>query len=408
MFEKQTDFAPQMLDPARGETSAQPCELTILMPCLNEAETLAACVIQAREFLSSSGIVGEVLIADNGSTDGSRDIARANGARVAEISQRGYGSALIGGIEAARGTYIVMGDADGSYDFGNLMPFIARLREGADLVMGNRFRGGIAKNAMPPLHRYLGNPVLSLIGRVFYPSEIKDFHCGLRSFRRDAILGLDLQTPGMEFASEMVVKATIRKLAIAEVPTTLSPDGRSRPPHLRSWHDGWRHLRFLLVYSPQWLFLNPGVVLMTLGFAGMVVLLRGPLRLGAINFDINTLLFSSLSFLLGLQAALFAVSAKVFAVTTRLIPPGRISEYVINRFNLETSLWVGAGLTVTGILGSIYAVLFWGNKAFNKLNPDAIFRITIPSATVVAAGIQILFASFFLSVLLLKRTPRAD
>lgn len=241
--------------------SAPACELTILMPCLNEAETLARCITKARAFLIRSGIVGEVLIADNGSTDGSQQIAAVQGARVVAVKKKGYGSALLGGIHAARGRYVIMGDSDDSYDFSRLDGFVEKLRDGCQLVMGNRFLGGIEPGAMPALHRYLGNPVLSTIGRLFFRSPCGDFHCGLRGFDRDAVLALDLQSPGMEFASEMVVKATIRELRIAEVPTTLSPDGRSRPPHLKSWRDGWRHLRFLLLFSPRWLFLFPGAAL---------------------------------------------------------------------------------------------------------------------------------------------------
>ncbi|MSX34697.1 MAG: glycosyltransferase, partial [Actinobacteria bacterium] len=255
-------------------------ELSVVLPCLNEAETLAVCIRKARASMNELGIDGEVVIADNGSTDGSQDIARSEGARVVDVPTRGYGAALIAGITDAKGTFVIMGDADDSYDLSNLGPFIEALRGGAELVMGNRFAGGIAPGAMPALHRYLGNPVLTAVGRVLFRSPVKDFHCGLRGFRRDAILELDLRTTGMEFASEMVVKATLNKLTIVEVPTTLSPDGRSRPPHLRTWRDGWRHLRFLLLYSPKWLFLYPGIVVFLLGLILGGALLRGPINVG--------------------------------------------------------------------------------------------------------------------------------
>ncbi|MGQ3257417.1 MAG: glycosyltransferase family 2 protein, partial [Microbacterium aurantiacum] len=262
-------------------------ELTILMPCLNEAETLEVCIRKARGFLERSGIEGEVLISDNGSTDGSQELAARLGARVTHAPRRGYGAALINGIETARGRFIIMGDADDSYDFENLQPFVDRLREGADLVMGNRFAGGIAPGAMPPLHKYLGNPVLSGIGQLFFRPNVGDFHCGLRGFNRDRIAALGLQTTGMEFASEMVVKATLARpnYRIEEVPTTLKKDGRSRPPHLRSWHDGWRHLRFLLIFAPRWLFVYPGLVAFLLGALAVGVLAFGGIEIGGVGFD---------------------------------------------------------------------------------------------------------------------------
>ena len=295
----------------RQAPEADACELTILMPCLNEAETLATCIRKARDFLARSGVVGEVLIADNGSTDGSQAIAVVNGARVVPIAEKGYGSALIGGIRAARGRYVIMGDSDDSYDFSRLEAFVDKLRQGYALVMGNRFKGGIKPGAMPPLHRYLGNPVLTAIGRLFFRSPCGDFHCGLRGFDRQAILDLDLQAPGMEFASEMVVKATIHRLAVTEVPTTLSPDGRSRPPHLRSWRDGWRHLRFLLLFSPRWLFLYPGMALF-LGGVGLTGWLLPQARVvGGVNLDIHTLFYASIAVVLGAHLMLFWVFAKL-------------------------------------------------------------------------------------------------
>src|SRR3954447_21937874 len=323
-------------------------ELTILMPCLNEAETLARCIAKARSFLSRNKVIGEVVVADNGSTDGSQAIARAHGARVVDIAERGYGSALRGGIDAARGTYVIMGDSDDSYDFSRLEPFLEKLREGYALVMGNRFVGGIAPGAMPALHRYLGNPVLSSIGRVFFGTPCRDFHCGLRGFRRDAILDLDLQSPGMEFASEMVVKATIQRLTISEVPTTLSPDGRSRPPHLRTWRDGWRHLRFLLLYSPRWLFLLPGLLLILLGTLGYALALPGTTVLGA-RLDVHTLLFASLAVLLGQQSALFGLFAKRHAAHVGLLPEDARAERFLRACTLERGLLAGLGCFTAGL-----------------------------------------------------------
>src|SRR5256714_522661 len=296
------------------------CEVSVLMPCLNEAETLGTCINKAKASLKSLGVNGEVIIADNGSTDGSQEIARSLGARVVNVERRGYGNALMRGIATAHGKYVIMGDADDSYDFTNLGPFLEKLRAGYDLVMGNRFMGGIKPGAMPPLHRYLGNPVLTGIGRIFFKSPAGDFHCGLRGFRREAVLGLDLRTTGMEFASEMVVKSTLHKLRISEVPTALQPDGRSRPPHLRSWSDGWRHLRFLLLYSPRWLFLYPGALLMAAGLVAGLILLQGPVVVAGVGFDAQTLLYTAAAVILGFQAVAFAVFTKVFAISEGLLP----------------------------------------------------------------------------------------
>ena len=269
------------------------------MPCLNEAETLAICVRKARGFLDASRIQGEVIVADNGSQDGSVAIALQEGARIVPVAARGYGAALLGGIADARGRYIIMGDADDSYDFSDLGTFVEQLRAGADLVVGNRFRGGIAPGAMPLLHRYLGNPILSFLGRLFFFVKIGDFHCGLRGFNRDRILALGLRTTGMEFASEMVVRSALAGYRIAEVPTTLRPDGRSRPPHLRTWRDGWRHLRFLLMYSPRWLFFYPGLALLAFGLIGTVLLLPGRFYIGSVGIDIHTFIVACISILLG-------------------------------------------------------------------------------------------------------------
>ncbi|WDR00954.1 glycosyltransferase family 2 protein [Devosia sp. J2-20] len=334
---------------------AKQLELTILMPCLNEAETLAICIAKASSFLQSSGIKGEVLIADNGSTDGSRKIAEAAGAVVVPIEERGYGAALAGGINAARGRYIIMGDADDSYDFSRLDAFVAQLRDGADLVMGNRFAGGVAPGAMPWHHRYIGNPVLSALGRLLFRTPIRDFHCGLRGFSRAAVLNLNLRTTGMEFASEMVVKATLARLDVREVPTTLAKDGRSRPPHLRSFRDGWRHLRFLLLFSPRWLFLYPGIALLCLGLLVGAILLPGPLRLGGVSFDVHTFLVAALCIIVGLQSISFAVIGRRFASRYGFIPRSGSYDRLLEGLTLERTLLVAVLLMMIG-----FAALVWG------------------------------------------------
>ena len=378
-------------------------ELSIIMPCLNEAETLATCIGKAQSSLREHNVAGEIIIADNGSTDGSQEIARTLGARVVSVEARGYGSALMGGIAAAHGKYIIMGDADDSYDFSTLGPFIEKLRSGHDLVMGNRFRGGVKPGAMPPLHRYLGNPVLTFIGRLFFHSPVGDFHCGLRGFSRDAVLKLDLQTTGMEFASEMVVKATLQRLRLTEVPTTLSPDGRSRPPHLRSWRDGWRHLRFLLLYSPRWLFLFPGALLMILGMLVGLWLLPGSRVVNGVTFDVHTLLYAAVAVIIGFQAIVFAVFTKVFAISEGLLPEDTRLDKVMEYINLEVGLVVGMLLVLLGLAGSIYAVAFWDQRSFGPLDPSRTLRIVIPAVTSLTLGSQILLSSFFLSILGLKR-----
>jgi len=378
-------------------------ELTIVMPCLNEAETLATCIRKAQRSLNELKIIGEIVVADNGSTDGSQEIARQTGTRVILVEDKGYGNALMAGIAAARGTYVIMGDADDSYDFSALGPFIEKLREGYDLVMGNRFLGGINRGAMPPLHRYLGNPVLTTIGRLFFHSPCGDFHCGLRGFRKAAIMQLDLRTTGMEFASEMVVKATLRKMRIAEVPTTLSPAGRSRPPHLHRWRDGWRHLRFLLLYSPRWLFLYPGQLLMLLGLLIGAWLLPGPKMVGGITFDVHTLLYAALAVIIGFQAIVFAIFTKVFAISEGLLPQDPRLNAVMEYITLEVGLIVGIVLVLLGLAGSIYAVGYWDVHSFGNLNPSRTLRIVIPAVTFLTLGCQILLSSFFLSILGLRR-----
>ena len=378
-------------------------ELTILMPCLNEAETLATCIRKAQTWLDANDVDGEVLIADNGSTDGSQAIAAEMGARVVHVSAKGYGSALLGGITAARGKYIIMGDADDSYDFTNLGPFLEKLRAGYEVVMGNRFKGGIKPGAMKALHRYLGNPVLSGAARMmFREKKIGDFHCGLRGFSRDAAMRMDLRTTGMEFASEMVVKASLQKMRIAEVPTTLSPDGRGRPPHLRSWRDGWRHLRFLLLYSPRWLFLYPGALLMLIGsFVGMLLLMR-PVTIGGVAFGVHTLVYAALAVIVGFQSVIFAVFTKVFAISERLLPEDPRMNKMFEYITLETGLIVGSLLLVAGLAGSVYAFSIWGERDFGLLDPTRTLRLVIPAFTAITLGIQIILSSFFLSVLGLK------
>jgi glycosyltransferase involved in cell wall biosynthesis len=389
-----------------ADRSRDTCELTILMPCLNEAETLASCIAKAVQFLRRSGVEGEVLIADNGSTDGSQIIAVAAGARVVAIDAKGYGSALLGGIRASRGRFVIMGDSDDSYDFSELDAFVARLRDGHALVMGNRFRGGIKPGAMPPLHRYLGNPVLSAIGRVFFNSPCRDFHCGLRGFDRDAILGLDLQAPGMEFASEMVVKATIHGLAIAEVPTTLSPDGRSRPPHLRSWRDGWRHLRFLLLFSPRWLFLYPGLGLLISGAGVMAWLLPAPREVFGVTFDIHTLFFASLAVVVGFHSALFYVFARVYGMREGMAPPNPRFLRLTGMLTLEAGLLAGLLLLLIGLALAMLAVSAWNQTQFGALPPEYEMRLVIPSGTCILLAFQTAYGAFFLSVLEIRSGKR--
>ena len=382
---------------------AEPVELSVVMPCLNEAETLESCIRKAQRALKDANISGEVLIADNGSTDGSIEIAERLGARVVHVKAKGYGSALMGGIAAASGKYLLMGDADDSYDFGHIPRFVEKLRGGADLVMGNRFRGGIEPGAMPFLHRYLGNPVLSRVGRLFFKSPFRDFHCGLRAFSKSAYVKMGLNTTGMEFASEMVVKATLLKLPVAEVPTTLAPDGRTRAPHLRTWRDGWRHLRFLLLYSPRWLFLYPGLALMLAGTLVGLWLLPGPATVGHVTFDVHTMVYAATFVLLGFQAAAFAVFTKIFAISEGLFPPDPAMEKLFRYITLEVGLVLGALLMAAGLGASLYAVGAWGARHFGMLDYSRTMRLVIPAALLLTLGAQTIFASFFLSVLGMRR-----
>ena len=379
-------------------------ELTILMPCLNEAATVGTCVAKARGFLERSGIDGEVLIADNGSDDGSRMLAERAGARVIDVPRRGYGAALTAGIGAARGRSIIMGDADDSYDFTRLDGFVAKLREGYPLVMGNRFRGGIEKGAMPWLHRYVGNPVLSFIGRLFFGTKVRDFHCGLRAFDREAVRGLNLRTTGMEFASELVVKASLAGWRIAEVPTTLHPDGRGRPPHLRSWRDGWRHLRFLLLFSPRWLFLYPGLALLAVGIALTTALYFTPLRFLGAGLDIHSMLYASAAALLGMQLCLFALFARVSAQNAGLLPKRPGLDRLLKILTLERGLLAGFAIALAGFIWSGAAFWQWREAGFGALDPRVVMRDTIPASALMVAGMEVMLASFLLSVLSLRES----
>lgn len=373
--------------------------VTVLLPCLNEAETLATCVDKARRGLAELGVPGEVLVSDNGSTDGSPELARAHGARVIHAPIRGYGGALMAGIEHARGKYVIMGDADDSYDLGSLGPFIEGLRQGHDVVMGNRFRGGIDPGAMPFLHRYLGNPVLSRLGRVLFGlSQVGDFHCGLRGFDRDRIRALGLQMPGMEFASELVVRAALAGYDITEVPTRLRKDGRSRPPHLRTWRDGWRHLRFLLVFAPGKTLVAPGLLLALLGLAATAALEASPLSIGSVRFDLSALMYACLAVLVGLQLLLFGGCATVFGQSSGL-SDGRPRRALTAFMRLEVLVLVGLGLAGAGLAGTAYAVSSWGAAGFGDLQPERILRIVMPSATAIAAGTVCLFSGLLASLL---------
>jgi glycosyltransferase involved in cell wall biosynthesis len=373
------------------------------MPCLNEAETLGICIQKATNFLIQNNINGEIVIGDNGSSDGSQAIAEAMGARVINVTEKGYGNALIGAIHAAEGKYILMGDSDDSYDFNNLMPFLAEIRTGKDLVMGNRFKGGIEKGAMPFLHYYLGNPVLSFIGRLFFKSKIGDFHCGIRCFTKEAFYKMDLQTTGMEFATEMIVKAELLSLKISEVPTKLYPDGRSRPPHLRTWRDGWRHLRFMLLYSPAWLFLYPGILLAFIGLSVGTLLFFKPISVQGIELDINTLFYMGVFLLTGTQSIFFYLVSRSFAIKEKLLPFNSSYEKLINSLSLEIWIIVGISLITLGLWGSFYAVNYWREYKFGTLNPQEALRITIPSIIAILLGVQVFMTGFLLGLMGLKR-----
>jgi glycosyltransferase involved in cell wall biosynthesis len=373
-------------------------ELTVVMPCLNEEATVQLCIWKARTFMYENNISGEVIIADNGSTDNSIELAVKAGARVINISEKGYGAALTGGINAARGKYIIMADSDDSYDFLCLLPFIEKLRAGYDFVFGNRFKEKIASNAMPFLHKYLGNPVLTFIGKWFFKSELGDFHCGLRGFSKDAFHSLELQTTGMEFASEMIVKATLNRSKITEVPVKLHPDGRSGKSHLNTWNDGWRHLRFLLLYSPRWLFLYPGLMLMLFGFSVTAWSLPNPKQ----TIDIHTIIFAVGALLIGFQAVFFAVFTKTFAVHEKLLLRSSRIEKLLDKISLELSIKIGSLLVLFGLAGALYLVYIWKEGTFFDWGITVTMRIAIFAFTFMVFGFQIIFSSFFYSYLKLQ------
>ena len=379
-------------------------ELSVVMPCLNEAATIGICVRKALDSFERIGIDGEVVVADNGSTDGSQQIAEELGARVVPVAARGYGAALTGGIAAARGRWVIMGDADDSYDFASLEPFVQRLREGYDLVNGNRFKGGIREGAMPWLHRWFGNPALSFVGRRLYGTPCGDIYCGLRGFDREKVAALDIRSSGMTFAIEMIVKATMMGLKVTEVPTTLSPDAEGREPHLNTWRDGWRSIRLLMLYSPKWLFLYPGLALLALGIAGMAWLIPGQRAIGDVTFDVSTLVYFALAVLVGLQAVYFFLTARWFGITEGLLPDdARIRRLLEGRGRLEVGLVIGLLLVALGIGLSVYALTTWNEAGFGRLDYPETLRIVIPGATLIAAGMQTVFSALFLSILALAR-----
>lgn len=374
-------------------------ELSIVMPCLNEAETLEMCIDKGLDFLKRYAISGEIVIGDNGSSDGSQDIARGCGARVVDIKTRGYGAAIYGAVMQSRGKYCIMGDADDSYDFSKLEGFVEQLRNGADLVMGNRFLGDIKPGAMPWKNRYIGNPVLSGIGRLFFHAQVRDFHCGLRGFSRDAFLRMNLRTTGMEFASEMVIKSTLLNMNIVEVPTTLSKDGRSRPPHLRPFRDGWRHLRFMLLFSPNWIFLYPGLLLMTFGFIIGGALIVRPLSFYGVHFNIGTLIYCVTTIDVGFQSVIFAVLSRAYAMQEGLFPQSSKISKIAELFNFEKGIIVGSILLIVGFSLMGYAFYIWSGKMFGDLDFDIILRIIIGSSLALSIGSEVLLSTFLLSIL---------
>jgi glycosyltransferase involved in cell wall biosynthesis len=377
-------------------------ELSIVMPCLNEAETLARCITKAQDFLARSGVAGEVVIGDNGSTDGSQDIARGLGARVVDVPVRGYGAAIYGAVMQARGCYCIMGDSDDSYDFSNLAVFVEALRNGAALVMGNRFKGGIRPGAMPWKNRHIGNPILSGLGRLFFRTPIQDFHCGIRGFSREAFIAMDLRTTGMEFASEMVIKATLLKMDIREVPTTLDKDGRSRPPHLRPWRDGWRHLRFMLLFSPNWLFLYPGVLLMLAGILLGGGLLARPLEVAGVRLSVGTLIYCVTLIEVGFQALWFALLSRAYTVQEGLVPQSARMRRLDRLVTLENGLLAGAALVAVGFALFFYAVSLWSGARFGALEVGEIARICIASSLAISLGFEVGLSSLLLSTLKLN------
>jgi glycosyltransferase involved in cell wall biosynthesis len=386
------------LEQQNEQTSKESCELSIVMPCLNEAQTIGQCIQKARTFLYYNNIDGEIIVADNGSTDDSVNIAKKLGAKVVNVEERGYGAALMGGIAAAKGKYVIIGDSDDSYDFLNLMPFLEKLREGYHLVVGNRFKAGIQKGAMPFLHRYLGNPILSGIGKLFFKSKVNDFHCGLRGFHREAYKWMDLHTTGMEFASEMVVKSIIYDLKMTEVPTTLSPLSNKRKSHLRPFNDGWRHLKFLLLYSPRWIFFYPGLFLMIAGFLVSTWIFFNP----QLSWDIHTMLYASGAIMIGFQTVIFAVFTKTFAVHEKLLPTTPQIEKILKNLTLEKGLVTGGIMVLLGLGGFIYSLIIWNDRIFFEAGITITMRLVIASVTLLVLGFQLIFSSFFFHMLRLN------
>lgn len=399
---------PNIVEDKHHKIANNSYELTILMPCLNEARTVGRCIEKAQTFLLQAQVNGEILIADNGSTDGSQEIAQNMGARVVNIRQRGYGSAIRCGIDAAQGKYIIMGDADDSYEFYDLMPFLSKLREGYDLVMGNRFLGGIKPGAMPPLHQYIGNPILSGIGQLFFRTSVKDFHCGLRGFSKQAAKKMDLHTTGMEFASEMVIKSSLLEMKVCEIPTNLSPDGRDRPPHLRSWRDGWRHLSFMLIYSPRWLFLYPGLFLVIVGFILSSWAFFSPFTINDITFDIHSLAYFNAMVVIGFTMILFAIQSQYYAYHSGLLPSPQSFGFLYKYFNLERGLLLGAFMVLLGVILAVWAFNTWAQVQFGDIDPRSTMRIVLPSISIIIMGTQVMFSSFFLLILGIPTSKTID
>ena len=374
-------------------------ELSIILPCLNEAETLHTVLDKCFQSLDQLGVVGEVIVADNGSSDESLNIVGNSAAKLVQVTSRGYGAALLGGIASARGEFVIMGDADDSYALDDLGLFLKSLKSGNDLVVGNRFQGGIAKGAMPWLHKFIGNPILSWFGRLFFKIPIGDFHCGLRGFKTDSIRNLGLTSLGMEFASEMIVKASLAGLKIAEVPTTLKPDGRSRAPHLRTWRDGWRHMIFLLAASPRWLFLYPGLALSGLGLFGMLVTSGGEINFGKFQFYLNTYFIALGITLAGIQITLMAILVRIFSADYGILPKSKNVSLFRKYFTLERGIIVGLNLIATSVIGFILLLLNWTGSGFENLSTSNSLQITGLLVLSLISGVQILFASFFAMII---------
>ena len=377
-------------------------ELSIVIPCLNEAVSLPYSLRKAFSFLTDNNIHGEIILADNGSDDDSVKTATLFNCHVIIEKEKGYGNVIMAGVTAAKGKYIIIGDADDSYDFSAIMPFLVLLREGYDIVIGNRFKGGIKKNAMPFLHRYIGNPFLSFTGRLFFHIPIGDFHCGIRGLSKDCFNKLELKTSGMEFASEMIVKAALLKMKMTETPVTLYTDKRNTGSHLRTWRDGWRHLRFLLLYSPRWLFLIPGIILLLVGLAGSSLLIIGPIHFFGKRLDIHTLMYTSGFVLMGFQLISFYVFTRVYTLTHGLFPPRGKLLNLLSFFSLERGIVAGGLLIIAGIYLNVKSFLYWKEAGFGDINPVKVLRWVIPSVTLVLLGAQIILSCFYLSILAIK------